>query len=130
LLKLHLMKQRQSGLTLMAAIERGEGASDDVVRGWLTKALTASRGPQWVCSTCQQVHAVWAPVCDSCSSFDTLAWTTPTNSDVAMPSGTEMLPLIVGQLGKDEAVEDAPAHDDVIDVEVADAEEVKPVDAK
>ena len=47
-------------LTLMAAIERGEGSSDDIVRGWLTKALTASRGPQWVCSSCQQVHVAWA----------------------------------------------------------------------
>jgi HemY protein len=109
-------------LTLMAAIERGEGANDDIVRGWLTKALTASRGPQWVCSSCQQVHPVWAPVCDSCSSFDTLAWSTPSKADVAMPSGTEMLPLIVGQLNKPDPVEETPVVDDVIDVEVIDAE--------
>jgi HemY protein len=113
-------------LTLMAAIERGEGKSDDVVRGWLTKALTASRGPQWVCSNCQQVHPVWGPVCDNCSSFDTLAWTTPAKGDVAMPSGTEMLPLIVGQLAKPEPEADAPktVDNDVIVVEIEDAEEV------
>ena len=105
-------------LTLMAAIERGEGSSDDVVRGWLTKALTASRGPQWVCSSCHQVHPVWGPVCDSCSSFDTLAWSTPPNADVAMPAGTEMLPLIVGMLPKDEPAEQS----DVIVVEIEDAE--------
>ena len=32
-------------LSLMAAVERGEGASEAVVRGWLAKALGASRGP-------------------------------------------------------------------------------------
>ena len=112
-------------LTLMAAIERGEGANDDVVRGWLTKALTASRGPQWVCSTCQHVHPVWAPVCDSCGSFDTLAWATPPKGDVAMPSGTEMLPLIVGQLEKNDPMDEPKVDDDVIVVEIEDAEEVK-----
>lgn len=112
-------------LTLMAAIEKGEGAGDDVVRGWLTKALTASRGPQWVCSVCGQVQAVWTPVCESCGAFDTLSWTTPTKSDVAMPSGTEMLPLIVGQLGKsDEAAPEAADDSDVIVVELDDAETV------
>ena len=112
-------------LTLMAAIERGEGANDDVVRGWLTKALTASRGPQWVCSTCQHVHPVWAPVCDSCGSFDTLAWATPPKGDVAMPSGTEMLPLIVGQLEKNDPMDEPKVDDDVIVVEIEDAVEVK-----
>jgi len=112
-------------LTLMAAIEKGEGADDDVVRGWLTKALTASRGPQWVCSSCGHVQAVWTPVCDSCASFDTLSWTTPPQTDVAMPSGTEMLPLIVGQLAKGET-KDVPAEDpDVIVVEIDDAETVE-----
>jgi len=43
-------------LTLMAAIERGQGADDSVVRGWLTRALTASRGPQWICDNCQHIH--------------------------------------------------------------------------
>jgi hypothetical protein len=39
-----------------------------------------------------------------------------------MPSGTEMLPLIVGQLNKPEPEPETP--DDVIDVEIEDAEEV------
>lgn len=117
-------------LTLMAAIEKGEGAGDDVVRGWLTKALTASRGPQWVCSKCQQVHPAWGPVCENCGSFDTMGWTTPAKVDVAMPSGTEMLPLIVGQLAKsDDTATDDPANDpDVIVVELDD--DIIDVDAR
>ncbi len=108
-------------LTLMAAIERGEGADDDVVRGWLTKALTASRGPQWVCNDCQNVEPAWTPVCSNCGNFDTLEWKTPTTSDVAMPAGTEMLPLIVGQLGAAaESEAETAADEDVIVVELND----------
>lgn len=87
-------------LTLMAAIERGEGKPDSVVRGWLTKALTAPRGPQWICDKCHTIHADWAPVCTHCKAFDTLAWRRPPVGEVAMPGGTEMLPLIVGQRDK------------------------------
>ncbi len=83
-------------LAIMAAIERGEGSDDAVVRGWLTKAVTASRGPQWVCGNCQTVHSTWAPVCSNCSGFDTLSWKVPADGEVAMPASTEMLPLIVG----------------------------------
>ncbi len=84
-------------LTLMAAIERGEGADDSVVRGWLTRALTAPRGPQWICDNCQHIHASWGATCQNCGSFDTLSWKTAPAGEVAMPSGTEMLPLIVGK---------------------------------
>ena len=35
-------------------------------------------------------------MCDNCGGFDTLSWREPTHSEVAMPAGTEMLPLIVG----------------------------------
>ena len=80
----------------MAAIERGEGADDAVVRGWLAKALTVSRGPQWVCSNCHHIHGAWQPVCDNCKSFDTLSWTIPPSAEVTMPSQTQMLPLLVG----------------------------------
>lgn len=82
--------------TLMAAIERGEGAGDTVVKGWLTRALSLPRGPQWICDNCQHIHAEWAPMCDNCDSFDTLSWKSPPQSEVAMPSGLQMLPLIVG----------------------------------
>jgi HemY protein len=83
-------------MTLMAAIERGEGAEDVVVRSWLTRALAAPRGPQWVCDKCQTIHAAWVPVCESCAAFDTLSWRTPAHFEVSMPSGAEMLPMIVG----------------------------------
>ncbi len=85
-------------LTIMAAIERGMGSDDAVVRGWLARALTAPRGPQWVCDTCDRPHGAWAPVCESCSSFDTLSWVRPKDGTAALPAGAEMLPLIVGQI--------------------------------
>jgi HemY protein len=84
-------------LTLMAAITRGEGGDEAMVRGWLTRALTASRGPQWVCDKCGTVHRDWGPVCGKCHGFDTLSWKTPPEADNAMPGGVEMLPLLVGR---------------------------------
>ena len=58
-------------VALMAAIERGEGADDSVVRGWLARAMAAPRGPQWCCDKCQAIHAAWGPICDNCGGFDT-----------------------------------------------------------
>ena len=98
-------------LTLMAAIERGEGADDAVVRGWLTRALTAPRGPQWICDNCQHIHATWTPVCTNCAAFDTLEWKRPPAGEVAMPAGTEMLPLMVGRAPSAEVMDD----EDVLD---------------
>lgn len=86
-------------LSIQAAIERGEGADDAVVRGILARALVASRGPQWVCDKCHNVMADWSPVCDSCGGFDTLTWRepdTPAARGTIVPQGIEMLPLIVG----------------------------------
>ncbi|WP_394178933.1 heme biosynthesis protein HemY [Yoonia maritima] len=108
-------------LTLMAAIERGEGADDSVVRGWLTRALTAPRGPQWICDNCQHIHPKWAPTCSNCGSFDTLSWKNAPAEEVAMPSGTEMLPLIVGQNSKT----DLPAEVAVAEAEIVDPEPSK-----
>lgn len=85
-------------LTIMAAIERGEGADDAVVRGWLARALTAQRGPQWVCGNCQHVHASWQAICDHCDAFDTLEWRDAPDSAGPSATGTELLPLIVGSL--------------------------------
>lgn len=83
-------------LTIMAAISRGEGEDDAVVRGWLTKALTASRGPQWICDSCQHAQAEWAPTCENCGGFDTLSWREAAKPAMNLPHGAEMLPLIVG----------------------------------
>ncbi|MEL6618484.1 MAG: heme biosynthesis HemY N-terminal domain-containing protein [Pseudomonadota bacterium] len=110
--------------TLMAAIERGEGASDAVVQGWLARAVTAPRGPQWVCDNCHNIHAAWAPTCDNCGAFDTMAWTQPPNVELSLPGGSEMLPLLVGtdKTGSSTVVpldpnEPASQDDDVVDAE-------------
>lgn len=116
-------------VTLMAAIERGEGADDALVRGWLARALTVSRGPQWICDNCQHIHADWAPICENCESFDTLAWKTPPLSEVAMPGGVQMLPLIVGAVQDpvSAAPEEAAEPDDGIeDAELLDPDAPDP----
>jgi HemY protein len=100
-------------LTIMAAIERGEGSDDAVVRGWLTKALTSPRGPQWCCDNCQAIHAQWAPICTNCSGFDTLSWREPPEGSGASATGTEMLPLIVTSPKDPVILKD----DDAIDME-------------
>lgn len=115
-------------LTIMAAIERGEGSNDAVVRGWLAKALTAPRGPQWICDNCQHIHTNWEPVCVNCSGFDTLSWREPPKGEVAMPAGVEMLPLIVGQIEAPVEAEDAEIVEaEIVDdaVEVVEAEDSK-----
>jgi HemY protein len=85
----------QRALTLMAAIEKGEGAPEAVVRGWLAKAVTAPRGRQWLCENCGHADICWAPACPSCGSFDTFTWKNPPAA--AAEAGAEnMLPLIVG----------------------------------
>ncbi|ALG88839.1 MULTISPECIES: heme biosynthesis protein HemY [Actibacterium] len=117
-------------LTLMAAIERGQGADDSVVRGWLTRALTASRGPQWICDNCGTVHAAWAPICGQCGSFDTLSWKIAPTGELTMPHSTEMLPLIVGAIEDTpediepaESVEEGGAEESVSEAEVLAPEE-------
>ena len=84
-------------LALMAAIERGQGAPDAVVRGWLAKAINAPRGPQWTCTNCNHVHAAWVPVCENCNAFDTLDWRDPPASEDAHVDRSAMLPLIIGE---------------------------------
>jgi HemY protein len=109
-------------LTIMAAIERGEGSSDAVVKGWLARALSAPRGPQWVCDKCQHIHAEWAPACDNCHAFDTLSWKTPPSSTMSTSTGIEMLPLIVGAIEQKPTEEEQaqPEEDDVVDAELVD----------
>ncbi|MDB9857738.1 heme biosynthesis protein HemY [Amylibacter sp.] len=85
-------------LAIMAAIAKGEGAEDIVVRGWLTKAIASSRGPQWICGSCNKIHTAWAPKCDNCASFDAMDWKTPPQSD-DLAENTSMLPLMAGTLG-------------------------------
>lgn len=105
-------------LAIMAAIERGEGASDEVVRSWIARALTAPRGPQWCCDKCQAIHAQWTPICDNCGGFDTLSWREPPESAGSVPAGSELLPLIASAPKPPTAPEPEPTPaDDIIDVE-------------
>jgi len=85
-------------LALLAAIERGEGAPDSTVRTLLTRALTAPRGPQWVCDNCHNVAGDWEPVCSNCGAFDTLSWREPPTMSPATLRGPggEVLPMIAG----------------------------------
>ncbi len=107
-------------LAIMAAIERGEGSDDAVVRGWLSKALTAPRGPQWCCDKCQAVHAIWDPICDNCGGFDTLSWREPPEKTGPSATGAESLALMVSPPRAAPAPEPEPVEPDepdVIDVE-------------
>ena len=114
-------------LTIMAAIERGEGGSDAVVRGWLARALSAPRGPQWVCEACNHIHAEWEPVCANCTSFDTLSWKSPPQAQIVEPTGVAMLPLIVGAI-EDQSADEAEVEEAVEEIIEAVAPEV--VDAE
>ena len=113
-------------LAIMASIARGEGQPDSVVRGWLARALTAPRGPQWVCDNCNHIHSEWGPVCANCEGFDTLSWRNPPQSDMPVSVGAEMLPLLVGP------PEPAPAPEpEVIEpVQAASSATVAPADGR
>ncbi len=113
-------------LTIMAAIERGEGASDAVVEGWLAKAITAPRGSKWVCDNCHNIHSEWAPVCGNCQSFDTLTWTAPPATNDTSPTGVEMLPLIVGANEDQDEDEEEFIDAELVDEDVSDTRTDEP----
>ncbi len=101
-------------LTIMAAIARGEGADDALVRGWLIRALTAPRGAQWCCDKCHNIQSDWTPICDNCGGFDTLSWREPVESAHPLPHGAEMLPLIVGARARPGPTPDDGSPDDAV----------------
>lgn len=107
----------QRALAVMAAIERGEGSDEAVVRGWLARALTAPRGPQWCCDTCQAIHATWAPICANCGGFDTLSWREPAQTTGQSATGFELLPLLAGSATKPP---EEPLAAEVIDLPATD----------
>jgi HemY protein len=119
-------------LALLAAIERGEGAPDFTVRELLTRALSAPRGAQWVCDSCQNVAGDWEPVCSNCGAFDTLSWREPPAMAPATLRGPggEVLPMIAGKpeappepLIVPEVVEDVPATPSEAEVETVTEED-------
>lgn len=107
----------QRALVVMAAIERGEGGDETVVRGWLAKALTAPRGAQWCCDKCQAIHAEWHPICNNCGGFDTLSWREPVEDTTQSARGAELLPLMVEARPKAEpALPTDEPDDEIIDL--------------
>ena len=94
-------------LAIMAAIERGQGAPDSVVRGWLTKAVSAPRGPQWVCENCQTVHSDWMPACAECEGFDTILWKDVPSAEQIHSSAVGLLPLVISSKGANAALGNA-----------------------
>ncbi len=107
-------------LTILAAIERGDGADDQSVRRLLTQAISAQRDPQWICDNCGHVHHDWEPVCLNCEAIDSIAWKRPPMSEAVSP---DMLPLIVGHMARSD--EDFPPLLEPEDLSKADASAVK-----
>ncbi|MEM7717623.1 MAG: heme biosynthesis HemY N-terminal domain-containing protein [Pseudomonadota bacterium] len=107
-------------LAIMAAVEKGSGADDAVVKGWLARALTAPRDARWVCDNCQKANVAWSPVCEHCAAFDTLSWRQTDTPSTPLPSGAEMLPLIVGQIeGSSDSFDDAELVDEDASVDAS-----------
>ena len=114
-------------LAIMAAIERGTGASEEVVSGWLAKALSAPRGEAWICQSCNHVAGDWDPICDNCNSFDTLEWKRAPVSEDARAVAAAMLPLLIRQQEQaaepDAETQEAEAVDAVVEeAETTDAD--------
>lgn len=107
-------------LTILAAIERGDGADDQSVRRLLTQAISAQRDPQWICDNCGHVHHDWEPVCLNCEAIDSITWKRPPMSEAVSP---DMLPLIVGHMARSD--EDFPPLLEPEDLSQADASAVK-----
>ena len=89
-------------LTIIAAIEKGEGADDSVIRKWLTKAVSAPRGPQWVCENCSTVHSVWRPTCFNCNALDTLTWMDVPETNAELVSGSKRAPFVLDVLNSND----------------------------
>ena len=104
-------------LTIMAAIERGQGSPDKVIRGWLTKALAAQRGPRWVCDSCHGVNTVWSATCQHCEAFDTLSWRPAPIEDLSTSNGLDMVQLLMAEANPETAEGGKPNPEKALDVD-------------
>ena len=100
-------------LTVMAAIERGEGAPDETVRGWLTKALDAAKGNEWVCENCGTIHGDWGVICTNCEGFDTIEWKRPQRVE-RDASSTPLLGFTAGMLAGAAPVSNGTDQDETL----------------
>ena len=114
-------------LALLAAIERGVGADEQVVRAHLTRAVNAARGPAWVCDNCNSVEAAWGPICGNCGGLDTLRWREPVVATEA-PVEEEFLSIPAQPEDIVDVVEldDLAETDAALDVETEVSEENRP----
>lgn len=101
---------------IMAAIEKGKGSPDQNVKSLLSNALTAPRGNQWICNTCQQIHKEWQPVCISCQAFDTLTWRREEEETTSLPSSIKLLPLINEEDFESETLIEDNSTDEIINL--------------
>jgi HemY protein len=62
---------------LMARFEEEANNSATGMREWLDRAVTAMPDPRYVCASCGGESLEWRPLCPHCTSFDSLAWRTP-----------------------------------------------------
>ena len=99
LVKLINKKPDSQTFILMAAIEKGSGASEEIIQGWLSKAFSASRPPVWFCNSCNNVSD-WSPFCPKCRGFDTYVWGLPETNKIFSESDA-LLPMIIGKSEKD-----------------------------
>ena len=98
--------------TLMAAIEKGVGSSDAVVKGWLAKAVTAKRSKRWICSNCDS-QSEWEPICKKCGEFSSLEWREERYESLGRNDQSEILPLIIGENTNNTAIQVDKAEIDV-----------------
>jgi HemY protein len=60
---------------LMAQLEESEYHHHDQANAWLRKAKDCDVSEQWICRSCQTIHATWIPICAHCQSFDQIYFT-------------------------------------------------------
>ena len=85
-------------LTLMAVTERGKGGDDETIRNLLNLAITAKRGPQWICKKCNTVNTDWEPICANCSAMDSLEWKVPPKEPTNFTVSDDLLPFLAGEI--------------------------------
>jgi len=88
-------------LTLMAVTERGKGGDDETIRNLLNLAITAKRGPQWICKTCNTANTDWEPICANCSAMDSLEWQVPPQETTNFTVSDDLLPFLAGEIKMD-----------------------------
>ena len=105
---------------IMAAIERGSGADEAVVSGWLARAVSAPRDAAWICDKCRHIHCDWEPVCENCHGFDTLQWDRVPATEDRRAIAAATLPLVVA--GPEPETDVNPDAEDAETVDVEDAQ--------